>query len=98
MEVLAIIPARGGSKRIPRKNIKKLHGKPFTIVGNGRQTRDFTYVTDVIDAFLKAAESKIVNEIFNIGSGETVSINKIIKLLGGKKVFIKKDYQDSRNC
>ena len=69
---------------------QKLHGKPFTIVGNGRQTRDFTYVTDVIDAFLKAAESKIVNEIFNIGSGETVSINKIIKLLGGKKVFIKK--------
>tara|TARA_Y100001970_G_scaffold83310_1_gene105417 strand:- start:8606 stop:9586 length:981 start_codon:yes stop_codon:yes gene_type:complete len=69
---------------------QKLHGKPFTIVGNGKQTRDFTYVTDVIDAFLKAAESKIVNEIFNIGSGETVSINKIIKLLGGKKVFIKK--------
>ena len=69
---------------------QKLHGKPFTIVGNGKQTRDFTYVTDVIDAFLKAAKSKIVNEIFNIGSGETVSINKIIKLLGGKKVFIKK--------
>ena len=69
---------------------QKLHGKPFTIVGNGEQTRDFTYVTDVIDAFLKAAESKIVNEIFNIGSGETVSINKIIKLLGGNKVFIKK--------
>ena len=69
---------------------QKLHGKPFTIVGNGKQTRDFTYVTDVIDAFLKAAESKIVNEIFNIGSGETVSINKIIKLLGGNKVFIKK--------
>jgi UDP-glucose 4-epimerase len=69
---------------------QKLHGKPFTIVGNGKQTRDFTYVTDVIDAFLKAADSKIVNEIFNIGSGETVSVNKIVELLGGNKVFIKK--------
>ena len=69
---------------------QKLNGKPFTIVGNGKQTRDFTYVTDVIDAFLKAAKSKIVNEVFNIGSGETVSINKIVKLLGGNKVFIKK--------
>jgi len=69
---------------------QKLHSKPFTIVGNGTQTRDFTYVTDVIDAFLKAADSKIVNEIFNIGSGETVSVNKIVELLGGNKVFIKK--------
>ncbi len=69
---------------------QKLHRKPYTIVGSGRQTRDFTYVTDVVSAFLKAANSNIRNEIFNIGSGETVSVNKITKILGGKKVYIKK--------
>lgn len=69
---------------------QKLHGKPYTIVGSGRQTRDFTYVTDVVSAFLKAANSNIQNEIFNIGSGETVSVNKITQILGGKKVYIKK--------
>ncbi len=69
---------------------QKLHGKPYTVVGSGRQTRDFTYVTDVVGAFLKAANSNIKNEIFNVGSGETVSVNKITQILGGEKVYIKK--------
>lgn len=41
---------------------QKLAGKPFTVVGTGEQTRDFTYVTDVADAFYTAAMSDIVNE------------------------------------
>ena len=69
---------------------QKLSNKPFTIVGSGKQTRDFTYVSDVIKALLKASKSKLRNEILNVGSGRTVSILKIVKLLGGKKVFIKK--------
>ena len=73
---------------------QKLAKKPFTIVGTGKQTRDFTYVTDVVDAFLKASKSKLTNEILNVGSGKTVSINKIIKLLGGNKVYIKKRPQE----
>ena len=69
---------------------QKLSNNPFTIVGTGKQTRDFTYVTDVVRALIIASKSKIKNQIFNVGSGKTVSILKIARLLGGKKVFIKK--------
>lgn len=69
---------------------QKLHNQPFTIVGNGTQTRDFTFVTDVCDVFVKAAKSKIKNEIFNVGSGNPQSINKLVKLLGGEIVYIPK--------
>ena len=64
--------------------------KPFTVVGSGNQTRDFTYVTDIVRAFIKASKSNLKNEIFNVGSGQTISVNKIIKILGGEKVYIKK--------
>ena len=69
---------------------QKTSNKPFTIVGSGRQTRDFTYVSDVVEAIIASSKSKIKNEILNVGSGTTVSIQKIVKLLGGKKVYIKK--------
>tara|TARA_Y100000591_G_scaffold328296_1_gene354495 strand:- start:9 stop:992 length:984 start_codon:yes stop_codon:yes gene_type:complete len=69
---------------------QKIAGRPFTIVGSGNQTRDFTFVSDIVSAFLKASKSKIKNEVFNVGSGQTISVNKIVKILGGKKTFIKK--------
>lgn len=69
---------------------QKLKGKPFTVVGDGTQTRDFTFVTDVADAFLKAANSQVSGEIFNVGSGGTYSINRIVELLGGDVVHIPK--------
>jgi len=69
---------------------QKLANRPYTIVGNGRQTRDFTYVTDVVNAIICASKSRIKNEIFNVGSGKTVSVNKIAKLLEGSKVYIPK--------
>ena len=69
---------------------QKLAKKPFTVVGDGSQTRDFTYVTDVVAALVAAAKSKIKNEIFNVGSGKTISVNKIVNILGGKKVRIPK--------
>jgi len=37
---------------------QKIHNKPYTVVGDGTQTRDFTYVTDVAAAFLRAAEKQ----------------------------------------
>lgn len=58
-----------------------INGKPFTVVGDGEQTRDFTFVTDVAAAFLAAANSDISGEIFNVGSGGTYSINKLVHLL-----------------
>lgn len=69
---------------------QKINNKPFTIVGDGRQTRDFTFVTDVASAFFEVATSDVINEIFNIGSGSTYSINHLTDLLGGEKVFIPK--------
>ena len=69
---------------------QKLNDMPFTIIGNGTQTRDFTYVTDVASAVLVALESNISGEIYNVGSGKTVSVNRIADLLGGEKTFIPK--------
>jgi len=69
---------------------QKLAGKPFTVVGDGTQTRDFTYVTDVADAFVTAAASNATNEIFNVGSGNTYSVNSLVELLGGEIVYLPK--------
>jgi UDP-glucose 4-epimerase len=69
---------------------QKIAKKPYTIVGDGNQTRDFTYVSDVVDAIIKAWKSKVKDEIFNVGSGKSISVNKIVSILGGKKIFIPK--------
>ncbi|MDD4294180.1 MAG: SDR family oxidoreductase [Candidatus Omnitrophica bacterium] len=69
---------------------QKIAGKPYTIVGDGEQTRDFTFVTDVAEAMFAAAESDKISEVYNVGSSKTVSVNKIVQLLGGDKVFIPK--------
>lgn len=69
---------------------QKLAGKPFTVVGDGTQSRDFTFVTDVARAMLTAAKSDIKGEVFNVGSGETHSINTLVNLLGGKVVHLPK--------
>ena len=69
---------------------QKRSNKPLTIVGSGKQTRDFIHVEDLIDAFIKVIKSRLVNKIYNLGSGKEVSINKIASLFGGKKTFIPK--------
>ncbi|AMK77745.1 MULTISPECIES: SDR family oxidoreductase [Methylomonas] len=69
---------------------QKINGKPFTVVGDGTQTRDFTYVTDVADAFIAAAESELRGEIMNVGSGGTYSVNQLVGLLGGAIEYIPK--------
>ncbi len=67
---------------------QKLANQPFTIVGDGDQTRDFTYVTDVADAVFYSAASMVSGEIFNVGSGQSVSVNSIVSLLGGEAINI----------
>lgn len=62
-----------------------LANKPLTIVGDGNQTRDFTYVSDVVSALVCAANSSVSGEIFNVGSGrDPVSVNRLVELLGAK--------------
>lgn len=62
---------------------QKLAGKPYTVVGDGNQTRDFTYVSDIADAFITAAKSDVVGERFNVGSEHTYSVNRLVELIGG---------------
>jgi UDP-glucose 4-epimerase len=69
---------------------QKLAGKPFTVVGDGTQKRDFVFVTDVARAFLLAAESDRTNEIYNLGAGNPQSINRLVELLGGVVVHMPK--------
>ena len=69
---------------------QKLANKPFTVVGDGTQTRDFTYVTDVANAFLTAAQSSRCGEIYNVGSGQTISVNRLAELLAGEVTYIPK--------
>ncbi len=67
---------------------QKIADKPLTIVGDGRQSRDFIHVKDVVKAFLAAAKSKISGEIFNLGAGKPQSVNKLAKIIGGYKINI----------
>ncbi|MBI3258655.1 MAG: SDR family oxidoreductase [Ignavibacteriae bacterium] len=69
---------------------QKLHGRPFTVVGDGTQARDFIYVTDVAHAFYLAAQSSFSGEVFNVGKGKAESINQIVELLKGKAIFLPK--------
>jgi UDP-glucose 4-epimerase len=68
---------------------QKIAGKPYTVVGDGTQTRDFTYVSDVVEAIYKSLNSDL-SGIFNVGSGNTYSVNRLVELLQGDIVHIPK--------
>lgn len=67
---------------------QKLEHKPYTITGSGNQLRDFTYIGDATDALIQAAQSDVVNEVINIGSGFPTSVNMMLDILGGKRVYL----------
>lgn len=69
---------------------QKLAGKPYTVVGDGSQRRDFLYVTDVVEAFRLAVETEMTGQIWNLGAGNPQSVNRLVELLGGEKVHIPK--------
>lgn len=69
---------------------QKLAKQPFTVVGDGEQTRDFVYATDVAEAFWRAATTPVSGEIFNLGAGNPQSIRYLVQLLGGEVVYIPK--------
>ena len=66
-----------------------LMNEKLTIVGNGKQKRDFLYVTDVAEAFYKAANTSLTNQKWNLGFGKAYSVNALVKELRyNKKIFI----------
>jgi UDP-glucose 4-epimerase len=69
---------------------QKLAGKPFTVVGDGTQSRDFLYASDVAAAFLAAAETELAGRAYNVGAGKPQSVNRLVELLGGECIHIPK--------
>ena len=65
---------------------QKIADKPFTLVGDGTQRRDFLFVTDVAHAFFLAATTDRANEVYNLGAGNPQTVNRLIELLGGGEV------------
>lgn len=65
---------------------QKLAGKPFTVIGDGNQARDFCYVTDVARAFLKAAQTPLVGQVWNLGTNNPQTVNRLVELLGRDEI------------
>jgi len=78
---------------------QKLSNKPLTIVGDGKQTRDFIHVYDLVEAILKVAKKSPKNKIYNLGSSKEITVNQIADLIGGEKIFIpKRPGEPDRSC
>ena len=69
---------------------QKINNKPLTVVGSGKQTRDFIFISDLINGIIKAWQKGGAGEIYNIASGKETSVNQIVKLLEHKIVKIPK--------
>jgi UDP-glucose 4-epimerase len=69
---------------------QKFAKKPLTVVGDGKQTRDFIHVYDLVDAIVLIAKKAKINQIFNLASGKETSVNNIAKIIGGGVVNIPK--------
>ena len=66
----------------------KAEGKPLTIFGDGEQSRDFTYVSDVVNGLILAMEKQTHGRVINLCNGKNVNINKIADLIGGEKQYL----------
>ena len=72
-----------------------LEGRPFVIYGDGRQTRDFIYVTDVVEAFLLAWERGGGCEVYNVGTGRETSFNELAELIRKLGLDLKLEYREN---
>jgi len=86
-----------GPRQRPDMGINKFvsairNGTPITIFGDGNQTRDFTFIKDVVEANLLAAKCPEHGGVFNIGGGNRISVNDLIKEIekaGEKKAIVR---------
>jgi nucleoside-diphosphate-sugar epimerase len=76
----------------------RAEGKPLTIHGDGEQTRDFTFVSDVVEGNVLAMNARVADgRAINIGRGRNVSVNRIADLIGGEKVYLPPRQGDARH-
>ena len=71
---------------------QKLAKRPLTVVGSGKQTRDFIHITDIVEALYKAAFSKVKGKIYNVGSSNPKSIKYFLSIIQNiiqKKINLK---------
>ena len=90
-------PLGGYACLIPKSINFVLNGKSPEIYGDGKQTRDFTYVKDVVEANIIASNTsnkQAFGSIFNIGSGKNLSVNQVVNAIIGKE-NIKAEYKPS---
>jgi len=59
-----------------------LHGQPIALYGDGEQTRDFTFVDDIVTASIAAADRGVPGRVYNIGGGSRVSLNHVLEMIG----------------
>ena len=59
-----------------------LKGQALQVYGTGEQTRDFTYISDIVEANWLASVKPVQGEVFNIGGGSRISLNKVIDFVG----------------
>lgn len=71
-------------------------GEMLTIIGDGEQRRDFTHVKDIAMANYLAAQSAVVHDIFNVGTGTNHSVNQIAEMVGGVATYIPARPAESR--
>ncbi len=58
-------------------------GKPIPVFGDGSTSRDYTYITDILEGVMTCTEKEFGFEIFNLGESQTVTLNRLIELLEG---------------
>jgi nucleoside-diphosphate-sugar epimerase len=84
---------------LSRFMLAAIEGKPLVIFGDGEQSRDFTYVENVVDETLRACEAGGASgQVFNAGTGKRIALNGVVKMLErvtGKKIEVK--YQPARS-
>jgi UDP-glucose 4-epimerase len=93
-------PASPYAAVIPLFLLGALRGRPVTVYGDGEQTRDFTYVGNVVDANLLAAKRPVnaaSGQAVNVGAGDRTSLNQLLALIGEVTgVPVECEYQPAR--
>jgi UDP-glucuronate 4-epimerase len=76
-------PRQRPDMAFPRVVEALLEGRPFTLFGDGEQSRSFTYVGDVVAASMLAMEGAAAGAVYNVGGGEEATMNETIAMLEG---------------